>query len=76
MYIHRGRESYSKVGGGQNLDICCAEHNQHAIARRVWEHAPRKILKITCSEIESEGMVPLQIKHGNKVTSTPTKSVL
>jgi len=35
----------------------CAEHNQHvqhAIARGVWGHTPRKILKNRCSEIESE----------------------
>ena len=44
---------------GKSDKLSCAEHNQHAkhaISRGVWGHAPQENLKITCSEIESEGI--------------------
>jgi len=30
MILYKDRESYSKVRGRLNLDICCAKHNKHA----------------------------------------------
>jgi len=44
---------------GRGKSEGCAEHNwhvKHAIARGSGGMPPRKILKITCSEIEFEGV--------------------